>query len=121
MKNWFAKFAPGQKRSRSKQAVRSSKGTRSEPSESVLEGRLTRRVEKVKGVILKLPSLWYTGIPDRLILLPKARVIFVELKKKGKKARKNQLRWIRVLRALGFKALVVAGSEQLEKFMRKYL
>lgn len=56
-----------------------------------------------------------------MILLPKARVIFVELKRKGKKARRNQLRWIKLLRHLGFQADVVAGSKQLERFMEKYL
>jgi VRR-NUC domain len=101
--------------------VKSSTGTKSEPSEAALEGRLANRVKKKKGVILKLPALWYTGIPDRLILLPQARVIFVELKRKGKKARKNQIRWIKLLRSLGFKAMVVAGTEQLNKFMDKYL
>lgn len=121
MREWFAKYAPGQRASLSKQVVKRSTATKSEPLESTLESRLITRVEKIGGIIIKLPALWYTGIPDRLILLPKARVIFIELKRKGKKAERNQRRWIRLLRKMGFKAVVVAGTAQLNKFMEKYL
>jgi len=65
--------------------------------------------------------MWYIGIPDRLILLPKARVIFVELKRYGKDARPNQSRWIRRLRKLGFHALVVAGATELKLFINQYI
>lgn len=78
-------------------------------------------MKKEGGLVLKLPSLWYVGIPDRLILLPKARVFFVELKRKGKTARKNQAGWIRTLRQLGFTAGVVAGPEALQKFIETHI
>lgn len=71
--------------------------------------------------MLKLPAIWYTGIPDRIVLLSGGRIFFVELKKKGYVARENQKRWIRVLRRLGFRAGVVAGPEALDKFITTHV
>ena len=90
-------------------------------SEAVLEQRLIQAVRNAKGLIIKLPALWYIGIPDRMILLPEARIFFVELKIKSKRARGGQAAWIRKLRALGFRAGTVRGSEALEKFIQTYL
>jgi hypothetical protein len=82
---------------------------------------LIHAVREAKGLIIKLPAFWYAGIPDRLILLPQARLFFVELKVKHKKARLNQEAWIKKLRALGFRAGTIRGSEALKKFTNDHL
>lgn len=90
-------------------------------SEASLERRLTKAVKDASGVIIKLPSGWYKGIPDRLVLLRRGDMFFIELKRSKKKASKYQKRWIKRLRALGFKAGVVAGSEAVSKFIQEHI
>lgn len=70
--------------------------------------------------------MWYTGIPDRLVLLPGAVVVFVELKRGGSssreaKLRPNQVQWIKTLRRLGFTAGLVSGPEALADFLERYV
>ena len=44
------------------------------------ETKLRRAVAAVGGLALKMPAGLYAGIPDRLLLLPGGRFVFVELK-----------------------------------------
>jgi hypothetical protein len=62
-------------------------------------------------LFLKLTGL--VGLPDRLVLLPRGRVLFVELKRPGQKPRPAQQRWIKKLRGLGFSVEVVTTRQQL--------
>lgn len=50
-------------------------------TEKNLERKLKKEVEKLGGLCLKLVTPGFTGIPDRLILLPGGKVWFVEVKK----------------------------------------
>ena len=63
--------------------------------ESEIENRLHTGIKKLgtkklRPRCLKFVSPGFTGVPDRLILLPGGRVIFVELKQPGKKERPRQ-------------------------------
>ena len=71
--------------------------------ESALEQRVVRGA-KSKGVkhVLKLTTKGSTGWPDRLILIPGGKALFLELKAPGKKPRPLQLYRIRELRRLGY-------------------
>ena len=85
--------------------------------ESEIENRFKKRIESLKnGVLcLKLVCPGFTGVPDRIILLPGAHVIFVELKKPGKKERKRQLYVQNLLRGLGFEVWSAVNTyEQIE-------
>ncbi len=72
--------------------------------ESQIEKNLCTRVKLLgKGVLcLKFVSPGCTGVPDRIILLPGGKVIFVELKRPKKKERVRQLYIQERLRDLGF-------------------
>ena len=70
--------------------------------ESVLEQQVRQEVMSKGGRFIKLVGV--RGIPDRMILLPKARVAFLELKREGQSPTKIQHHWLSVLTALGFKA-----------------
>lgn len=49
--------------------------------EASIEEYLRGQVEVRKGVCIKLSPVGLRGVPDRLIVLPGPRVIFVELKR----------------------------------------
>ncbi|MBR5878473.1 MAG: VRR-NUC domain-containing protein [Akkermansia sp.] len=71
--------------------------------EKEVESALVRMVNRHGGMCLKLGSTGQSGIPDRLILLPDGRTMFVELKRpEGGKISKLQLWWARRLQSLGF-------------------
>ena len=61
--------------------------------ESYYENKLRTGVQKLGNGVrcLKFESPGFSGVPDRIILLPGAKVIFVEMKKPGKTERKRQL------------------------------
>jgi hypothetical protein len=72
--------------------------------ESEIENTLRKRIKALKNGVQyrKFVSPGYTGVPDRVILLPGAHVIFVELKQPGKKERKRQEYVQEQFRQLGF-------------------
>lgn len=86
--------------------------------EAVVEDALVGAVEALGGLCLKLKMPWFTGIPDRMILLPKGRIIFVELKRpKGGKRSTRQKIVHRQLRALGFRVETLWTLEAVHDFM----
>lgn len=52
--------------------------------EKKLERKLVNEIKKMGGVCLKFVSPGYDGMPDRLVLLPRSKIAFVEVKAKGK-------------------------------------
>jgi hypothetical protein len=49
--------------------------------EASIEDYLKSRTEELGGVCIKLSPVGLRGVPDRLIVLPGPRVLFVELKR----------------------------------------
>lgn len=71
--------------------------------EKDVETKLRRMVEKHGGRCLKWVCPGWTGVPDRIVLLPGGVVMFVETKRpKGGKFSAMQLKWREWLIALGF-------------------
>ena len=81
--------------------------------EKDIEKRLIKPVRALGGLCLKLECPGYTGMPDRLILLPGGRVLFVETKQPGKKERARQVLVQDSLRGLGF--TVYSTVDSVEK------
>lgn len=67
-----------------------------------VEKRLHGPIKDLGGMYLKFVCPSFTGVPDRLILLPGARLVFVELKKPGGKERPRQVYVQERIRRLGF-------------------
>lgn len=86
--------------------------------ENKIENRLKKEVEKIGGKALKLVSPGMTGVPDRIVLLPKGRIIFVELKAPGKKRKKRQEYMCNLIEQLGFKVLVIDSIEGIMELIR---
>ena len=88
-------------------------------SEKLIEKKLRERIKKMGGLALKLESQHFTGLPDRLILMPKGKIYFVETKSTGDKPRKRQLLVHEQLRGLGFSVDVIDDLKGLERFYEK--
>jgi hypothetical protein len=89
----------------------------SDMQEKTGERKLRVAVERQKGIAIKIFSQWFTGLPDRLVLMPGGRVYWVELKTTGKKPSPRQEVVIAMLRRLGFEVWVIDTDEILEKFL----
>ena len=70
--------------------------------EREVEKRLIKPVRELRGLCLKFETPGFTGVPDRIILLPGGRVLFVETKQPGKIERPRQTYVQGVIRRLGF-------------------
>lgn len=76
-------------------------------AESALEAKCRKAVEVTGGRMPKWVSPGNVGVPDRLLLIPKAEVVFVEFKAPGGRLRPDQLRWTDWLRRKGFPVWVI--------------
>ena len=81
--------------------------------EKDIEKMLVRAVKGKGGMALKFVSPNMAGVPDRLVLLPKGKAVFAELKSTGKKMRALQIKRKRQLEALGFKVYCIDRAEQI--------
>ena len=73
-----------------------------EMKESHIEKNLILAVKKRGGLALKLVSPGMSGVPDRMVIFPRGRLSFVEVKAPGEKLRPLQIKRKRQLEALGF-------------------
>lgn len=90
--------------------------------ESEIEKKFKRNIQSIGNGVkcLKFVSPGFSGVPDRMILLPGGHVIFVELKQPGKKERKRQLYVQELLRRLGFEVFSAVNTvEQIELITRR--
>ena len=81
--------------------------------EKQIEKALTTAVKKRGGLALKFVSPGLPGVPDRLVLMPKGKLAFVELKAPGKKMRTLQIKRKSQLEALGFLVYCLDNIEEM--------
>lgn len=87
--------------------------------EKKIESKLVEEVNKINGLCLKLNSQSANGIPDRLVLLPKGKLYFIELKRPGEKLRSLQKYWARTINKIGFNIIKIDNLESVDKFIEK--
>nr|WP_028988044.1 VRR-NUC domain-containing protein [Thermicanus aegyptius] len=85
-----------------------------------IEAYLRDRVKTLGGRAYKFVSPGNAGVPDRLVLLPGGRVVFVELKAPGRKPTPLQLAQHQRLRALGCDVRVIDSLEQVDELLAGY-
>lgn len=79
-----------------------------------IERRLVQTVKQMGGLCLKWVCPGWSGVPDRIILLPGARVVFVETKRpKGGRTSELQRWWHDKLRAMGFEHYWVRTQDDI--------
>jgi hypothetical protein len=83
-----------------------------------IETYLRDQVKTAGGIAYKFTSPGNAGVPDRLVLLPGGRVVFVELKAPGRQPTPLQLRQQRRIRDLGFTVLVIDSKEEVDEFIK---
>jgi hypothetical protein len=86
--------------------------------ENVIEAYLRDRVKTIGGKAYKFISPGNSGVPDRLVLLPGGKSIFIELKASGKVPTTIQIQQHRKIRALGFTVLIIDSKEKVDEFIR---
>lgn len=89
--------------------------------EKVIEQKLTKAVRQNGGVCWKFTSPGTTGVPDRIVLMPKGQIAFVEIKVPGEKPRPLQLSRHRLLRKLGFKVYVLDNIDDITKILSEVM
>lgn len=70
--------------------------------EKQVEAKLVSEVKKRGGLALKFVSPGFDGVPDRIVLMPGGKAIFVECKAPGKKLRVLQIYRSLQIGRLGF-------------------
>jgi hypothetical protein len=86
--------------------------------EKDIERALVKRVKELGGIANKFVSPANRSVPDRLVILPGGRIIFVELKAPGKRPTDNQARDHERRRALGCDVRVIDNLEDVKEFPR---
>lgn len=86
--------------------------------EKSIERHLFQKVKELGGKCIKLNPLNNIGVPDRLILLPGGKTVFIELKQKGQKPRKNQHYQHATLQNMDFQVLVIDSKQGVDEFVR---
>lgn len=86
-------------------------------NEKYIERKLTEAVKRMGGLAPKFVSPGLDGVPDRIVLLPMGRIIFVELKAPNQKLRPLQIRRKKQLERLGFKVYCIDRPEQIGELL----
>ena len=81
--------------------------------EKTIEKKLIAETKAIGGIVPKLVSPGFDGMPDRMVLLPGGRIGFVEVKAPGKVPRPLQVARHRLLQELGFQVFVLDTPEQI--------
>lgn len=89
--------------------------------EKQVEQTLTSAVKARGGLALKFVSPGVSGVPDRIVLMPGGRLIFVELKAPGKHMRPLQEYRKRQLESLGFHVYCIDRPDQIPAFLEEVI
>lgn len=90
--------------------------------ESDFEGKMCRYIKQVGGKAYKWVSPGTSGVPDRIVILPGGRIIFIEVKRPGLSdgLRVRQRKVIGALRALGCTVWRISDMDELKARLREY-
>ena len=87
--------------------------------ENVVEKRLGNYIKSKGGLCLKWVSPGFTGVPDRIVLMPGGKIIFVEVKRPGLKDGRTprQIRVAEQLQKLGFTVLRLDDVGGIDEYL----
>ena len=82
-----------------------------------IEKALVTEVKKRGGLALKFISPGFSGVPDRLVLIAIGHIGFVEVKAKGEKPRRLQIKRHEKLRSLGFRTYILDDQSKIGEIL----
>ena len=85
--------------------------------EKTVERHLVNGIKKLGGICYKFVSPGTTGVPDRIVIMPRGRIIFVELKTDTGRLSKIQEYVIAQMRQRQADVRVLYGLEQVKRFL----
>lgn len=88
-------------------------------TEKALEKLFVRRVKELGGITFKFTSPGNVGVPDRIVITPKGRVWFVELKTKTGRLSKMQKYQLERLRRQNCNVVVLYGRDEVDNTVRE--
>lgn len=86
-------------------------------TERDVEQYLIDEAEKLGGTAVKFTGA--RGLPDRIVLLPGGRTAYVEVKRPGKRAKKLQAYWLRVLAGYGALTATVSTPSEVDALLQR--
>lgn len=86
-------------------------------NEKLIEKKLREGVKKLGGIALKFSSQSYTGMPDRIILMPGGKTSFAEIKTTGKTATPMQAMNLEMLNQMGYDARLIDDQQSLDSLL----
>lgn len=90
-------------------------------TESQIEQTLVDRVRESGGLAFKWVSPAMSGVPDRIVVLPGGRIVFVELKRLGERLRPLQARVHRLLEERGADVRVIDSVEAIDRMLAQVI
>lgn len=90
-------------------------------SEKQIESYLKKKVIEAGGLCYKWTSPGTAGVPDRIIIMPKGKIYFAELKAEGKRNNLSTLQRAFLAKLIIFdcKIEILASYEDVDKFIKK--
>ena len=85
----------------------------------MIESSLVDKIKVNRGLCLKFTYPSMTGIPDRIILLPKGKIEIIETKRPGGEVKPIQKKRIRKFKKLNFKVYVLDFKENIDEIIKK--
>lgn len=85
--------------------------------EKTIEQYLVKRVHSLGGECEKFTSPMRRSVPDRIVTMKGGRIVFIELKRFGKKPTEMQERDHQRRREMGFDVRVIDSKEAVDKLI----
>ncbi|MBP2643831.1 MAG: hypothetical protein H6Q67_1718 [Firmicutes bacterium] len=85
--------------------------------EKELESRLKKEIEKLGCKFYKFISPNMGGVPDRLVLIPNGKAVFVEMKRPGGILKPLQKKRKKEIEKLGFEVWVVDTLSEITRLV----
>ena len=89
--------------------------------ESAIEAWMVRAIRSRGGLCYKWVSPGTTGVPDRIVILPGGRTIYVELKTEGGRLSEIQKHIHAELRKRGADVRTLYGLDQVKEFVEEVM
>lgn len=88
--------------------------------ETLIEHQLTRAIHAHGGICWKWIAPGTAGVPDRIVILPTNKIIFIEVKAPGQNPRPIQTHRINQLKKLGAHVYIIDSPQSIKQMLNDY-